>query len=123
MGRRAAIGVALAAAAVAAPLVGSAIGMGQAMSDLGLHDAAAKDDAAAIRALLAAGAAIDARDNAGRTPLLVATQVNGIRAAEALIAAGADVNLADGNGVTPLHHARGRGFAAMEQALAKAGAR
>lgn len=117
IGRRTAIGIAL-AVAVAASLPGS----GQTVTDLRLHDAAS-DDAAAIRSLLAAGAKVDTCDETGRTPLLVAAQVNGVRAAEALITAGADVNLADGNGVTPLHHARGRDFVAMEAALAQAGAR
>jgi ankyrin repeat protein len=39
-----------------------------------------------------------------------------------LIAHGADVNIPDKDGVTPLQHARQRGFAAIERALAQAGA-
>ena len=91
MARRMVIGIAIAAVAIALPLVGA----GQPVTGRRLHDAAANDDMAAIRTLLAAGADIDARDQAGRTPLLTATRANNVRAAEALIAAGADVNAKD----------------------------
>lgn len=40
-----------------------------------------------------------------------------------LVASGANVNLPDRDGVTPLAHARRRGFAAMVDALEKAGGR
>lgn len=103
--RRMAIGIALAAAAVTIPLVGS----GQPMTDPRLHDAAANDDAATIHTLIAAGAKVDARDTAGATPLLVATHTNSIRAAEALIAAGADVNAKDAIEDSPYLYAGARG--------------
>lgn len=105
MVRRMAIGIALAVAALAIPLVGS----GQPMSDHRLHDAAARDDVADIRALLAAGATIDVRDEAGRTPLLAATHADSVRAAEALIAAGADVNAKDAIDDSPYLYAGARG--------------
>ncbi|MBJ7500090.1 MAG: ankyrin repeat domain-containing protein [Sphingopyxis sp.] len=79
------------------------------MTDLRLHDAAASDDAAAIRSLLAAGAKVDTCDETGRTPLLVAAQVNGVRAAEALITAGADVNAKDRIEDSPYLYAGARG--------------
>ena len=60
-----------------------------------LHAAAAANDAARVKALLASGAAIDARDSSQRTPLLTATRANAVDAARLLIAAGADVNARD----------------------------
>lgn len=60
-----------------------------------LHRAAAGNDVAAIRTLLSQGADIEARDDRGRTALLVATHANRIDAAAALIEAGADVNAKD----------------------------
>ncbi len=87
-----------------------------------LHDAAGRGDARAIGELLRAGARLDTRDEAQRTPLLVATRLNHVDAARVLIEAGADVELADGDGVTPRQHAHRRGHAAIERLLAHAGA-
>ena len=70
-------------------------GVGRRMNTTTLHAAAASDDVAAITTLLAGGASIDARDEHGRTPLLVATHANNIRAATTLIEAGANVNAQD----------------------------
>lgn len=61
----------------------------------GLHRAAHQGDVAAIRALLAAGAEVDARDGHGRTPLLVAAHGSHDDAFAALVDAGADVNAQD----------------------------
>ena len=58
----------------------------------GLHAAAAKGDSAAIEKLLKAGAAIDARDGHGRTPLHVAAFMHKNDAARALMRLGADAN-------------------------------
>ncbi|MBS7777928.1 ankyrin repeat domain-containing protein [Acidovorax sp. CCYZU-2555] len=74
-----------------------------------LHQAAGRDDAPAIWQLLAQGAAIDARDAQGRTPLLVATHGNHIQAARALIGAGADVNAKDQIQDSPYLYAGARG--------------
>ncbi|RUU65070.1 ankyrin repeat domain-containing protein, partial [Mesorhizobium sp. M2C.T.Ca.TU.009.01.2.1] len=49
----------------------SAIASGETMRATPLHAAAAADDVDAIGRLLSQGAAIDARDGAGATPLLV----------------------------------------------------
>jgi ankyrin repeat protein len=59
----------------------------------GLFDAAAKGDAARIRALLAGGEKPDARrDGHGRTPLHVAAHLSKLDAMRALVAGGADPN-------------------------------
>ena len=57
------------------------------------------------QAFLANGAAIEARDSGGSTPLRWATANGATAAAEALLAAGADVNAADVIGYTPLDYA------------------
>lgn len=57
--------------------------------------AAAHGDADAVRAALAAGADVEARDAHRRTPLLLASLNDHVAAAEALVAAGADPNAQD----------------------------
>jgi ankyrin repeat protein len=59
----------------------------------GLHAAAAKGDAAAIKQLAAGGGNLNARDGHGRTPLMVAAFQRQHAAARALIEAGADLNV------------------------------
>jgi ankyrin repeat protein len=82
---------------------------GEDMSTRNLHQAAAQGDVATISKLIAAGAAIDARDEGGRTALLVATHANRIEAARALIEAGADVNAKDAINDSPYLYAGARG--------------
>lgn len=77
--------------------------------DLRLHNAAALDDVAAIRRLLAGGANIDARDESGATALLVATHGNKVNAARALIEAGANVNAKDDIQDSPYLYSGARG--------------
>ncbi len=60
-----------------------------------LLDATARGDAAAVRQLLAGGAAVDPVDAAGRTPLLVASYAADLELAAVLVEAGADVNHQD----------------------------
>jgi uncharacterized protein len=60
-----------------------------------LVQAAAAGDAAAVRRLLDAGAAINARGRDGRSAVLAATQGGHVAAARLLIERGADVNLQD----------------------------
>ena len=69
--------------------------MSSAQSANDLIAAAARGEAAEVRRLIAAGAAIDARDQRGSTALLVATRANRVDAARVLIEAGADVNAKD----------------------------
>ena len=61
----------------------------------GLHRAAALNEAGDIGKLLKQGAAIDTRDDHGRTPLMVAAYSRHYDTARALIQAGADVNALD----------------------------
>jgi len=117
-----------------------------------LHLAAASRSATATEALLAAGAAVDARDKAGQTPLLLAMEkatthvliahganVNArahdrstllMRAAlqrdpawvKMLLTSGADVNAANDKGWTALHYAAVKGQTQIVEALLAAGA-
>ncbi|MFC7303982.1 ankyrin repeat domain-containing protein [Streptomyces monticola] len=63
--------------------------------DRALLGAAARGDAAAVRAALDAGAGIGARDERGRTALLIAAADDHVDAAGVLVAAGADPNAQD----------------------------
>lgn len=58
----------------------------------GLFAAAAKGDVAGIKALLAGGAPVDARDGHGRTALHVAAHLKKIEVMRALVAGGANPN-------------------------------
>lgn len=77
--------------------------------DTRLHEAALANDAGRIKALIAEGASIEARDKAQRTALLVATHANAAGAARELIAAGADVNARDNIHDTPFLYAGAEG--------------
>jgi ankyrin repeat protein len=68
---------------------------GAPVTDLRLHDAAARGDLAGISDLLADGLPIDGRDATGRTPVLAATHARQTAAVAALIDAGADLDLQD----------------------------
>lgn len=70
-----------------------------------LRGAAEAGDLTALRAQLAAGGDIDARDAQGRTALLLATLHGQPRAVALLLADGADPNAADAQGTTPLQAA------------------
>lgn len=67
-----------------------------------LHEAAEKGDLKLIRTLIADGAAVDARDDRGQTPLIVAIRNRQLRAAAELIAAGASLSVETRQGWTPL---------------------
>jgi len=71
--------------------------------------AAGKGEVAAVRRLIGEGAAVDARDGAGRTALLLATQANHVEVARVLIAAGADVNAKDHISDSPFLYAGAEG--------------
>jgi ankyrin repeat protein len=77
--------------------------------DMDLHRAAAANDTARLKALVASGAALDARDRDGRTALLIATRAGAADAARLLIEAGADVNAKDLIADTPFLYASAEG--------------
>ena len=65
--------------------------------------AAAENHAAVVAPLVAAGAEVDARSDAGLMPLAFAVRAGHVRAVDALLDAGADVDLALPDGTSPLH--------------------
>lgn len=85
-------------------------------------DAARNQDAAAVRALLAAGAAVDGVRPDGFTALHWAAQRDHAELADLLIGAGADVDAADRYGVTPLVLACTNASPGMVERLLAAGA-
>jgi hypothetical protein len=78
-----------------------------------LRQAAAAGDLTALRAQLASGGDIDARDAQGRTALMLATVGGQADAVAVLLAHGADPSAADAHGTTPL----GAAVAADERAI------
>ncbi|MFG2844521.1 ankyrin repeat domain-containing protein [Kitasatospora sp. NPDC048296] len=64
-------------------------------ADRSLLDAAERGGLDAVRAALAAGASVEARDDEGRTPLLRAAFADRVAVARLLVEAGADVNAQD----------------------------
>jgi len=81
-----------------------------------------------VRQLIAAGAPLDHVNNLHWTAVIEAIVLGDggprhLATLEALVDAKANLQLADRSGRTPLALARGRGYAAMERMLLKAGAR
>lgn len=89
--------------------------------DAMLHDAAADGDVRRVRELLAAGVAIDPRDGAKRTPLLVATHMDRPEVARLLVEAGADVNAKDALEDTPFLYAGAEGRDAILRMIVASG--
>ena len=88
-----------------------------------LHSAAWRSRYAAATLLLDRGADIEARNNWGRTPLLiVARETGNAEMAALLIDAGAEVNVRDRGGESPLDLAAWRGFAELVDLLLDEGA-
>jgi ankyrin repeat protein len=73
--------------------------------DCSLLETARTGQADRIEALMASGADIEARDEEGRTPLILAVLGGHFEAVSILLTAGADVEGRDNNGDTPLLHA------------------
>jgi len=71
-----------------------------------LHLAATNPNVSALKALLAAGANVNAKDDDGNTPLHMAAYTNQIEHAKVLLEAGADVNVVSSGGRTPMAMAR-----------------
>jgi hypothetical protein len=88
-----------------------------------LESAAARGDVAQAASLLDQGSVIDARDEAGRTPLMIAVIQNRLEVVRLLLARGADPNAADNTGHTPLQQARERNLQDVAGLLERAGAR
>ena len=100
----------------------AAVGLAAAGPDLRLVDAAARQDAAAVRQLLAGGADADTRRADGATALLWAAHWDDRESVRLLLDAGADVNAADDYGVTPLMRASENASAATVDMLLAADA-
>jgi len=92
------------------------------MTDLRLHQAATEGDIAEIAALLAAGLPIDARDEAGRTPVMAATAARQAAAVKALVDAGADVDIRDDRLDNPFLYAGAEGLLDILRIVNEAGA-
>jgi ankyrin repeat protein len=76
-----------------------------------------KNQLASVRALLAAGAAVDGRGENGRTPLMLAAAQGEAEIVKELLAAGADPRLQGPMGWTPLEQAVGNGNPRVVEAL------
>lgn len=87
-----------------------------------LWSAAKADDVATIERLLAAGAALDARDARGYSPLMLAAYSGSAAAFDRLLAAGADPNSADDGGNSVLMGACFKGHLSIIGRLLDAGA-
>jgi hypothetical protein len=88
-----------------------------------LLSAAASGDTAQTTALLDQGAARDARDELGRTPLMLAVMQRRVEVVRLLLDHGADPNVADNTGRTPLQQARQQDLREIAAMLERAGAR
>ena len=87
-----------------------------------LQSAVAQGDVAQAATLLDQGAVIDARDEAGRTPLMLAVTEDRLEIVRLLLARGADPNVADNGGHTPLQQATKRSLRDIAALLEQAGA-
>jgi hypothetical protein len=87
-----------------------------------LLSAAASGDTMQTTALLDQGAALDVRDELGRTPLMRAILQGRLEVVRVLLARGADPNVADNAGRTPLQQAKRENLGEIAGLLARAGA-
>jgi hypothetical protein len=87
-----------------------------------LESAVAQGDVTQAALLLDRGAVIDARDEAGRTPLMLAVTEGRVEIVRLLLARGADPNAADNTGHTPLQQATKRNLQDVAALLQQAGA-
>ncbi|MCX6955237.1 MAG: ankyrin repeat domain-containing protein [Verrucomicrobia bacterium] len=91
-------------------------------ADAGLFAACKANDLAAATRALAAGAALDAVDRDGKSPLMIALRAGAARVVEWLLEAGAPVHQTDRQGWSPLGYAVQSGKAAAVKTLLLAGA-
>jgi Ankyrin repeats (3 copies) len=87
-----------------------------------LQSAVAQDDVTQTATLLDQGAVIDARDESGRTPLMLAVSEDRLEIVRLLLSRGADPNAADNSGHTPLQQATKRNLRDIAALLEQAGA-
>lgn len=83
----------------------------------GLHDAARAGNAPQVHNLVRQGAAVDTRDSAGRTPLMLAAMHGQTTTVRQLLALGANPALVDAEGLNAAEQARLRGHAAIAELL------
>ena len=88
-----------------------------------LIDAAYSGDIKEVKALIAAGADVNAKNNYGFTALMEAALMGHTEIAKALIAAGADVNAKSNRGETALMDAASMGHTEIVKILKAAGAK
>jgi len=94
-----------------------------AVAESSLHLAANGGGFDLTKSLIEEGAALDVRDDLGRTPLHLAVRYNHCDEAWALISAGASLDARDGQGRQALHHAAEKGHTSILEELLVAGAR
>jgi len=87
-----------------------------------LHDAVLSGDIGLVRSVISGGADVNAKDEAGFTPLFRAAGKGQTEIAEVLITGGASVNATDQYGNTPLHFAAVQGHYAVCKVLLARGA-
>jgi ankyrin repeat protein len=92
------------------------------VTDDGLHAAAAAGDLATIHGLVARGVDLDARDDAGRTPLMAATVARQAGTVRILLEAGADVDIRDDRLDNPFLYAGAEGLLDILKLANEAGA-
>jgi len=88
-----------------------------------LQSAAASGDTVQTTVLLNQGAALDTRDDHGRTPLMLAVMQGRLDVVRLLLNRGADPSIADGAGRTPLQQAKQQNLREIAALLERAGAR
>jgi len=87
-----------------------------------LHLAAQRSAGGAVRALLDAGATVDAADRQRQTPLHLAAAANAVGTAQQLLDAGAPFDALDASGASPLHLAASADAVAAVSLLLRRGA-
>ena len=94
----------------------------EARSYASIHIAPAGDNSEEVKALVVAGADLNAQFNEGGTPLHVAAASGNTEEVKALVVAGADLNAQNNEGETPLHVAVASGNTEAIKVLLDAGA-